>query len=151
VTAELAPPPATAPTPPSPPLSGGALVEEIKKGLAQLGCYAGPIDDKWKNAPTRSAVKKFVAAVHLATATEKPTNGLLDAVRSSTGRVCPPACGPREVKRKGECVAKTCDGKLVLDDDGKCVKPEDKAKRAALPTAAVPMPRAAPPGLAKKK
>jgi tetratricopeptide (TPR) repeat protein len=147
LTAELAPPSPQ----PSPPLSGGALVEEIKKGLAQLGCYAGPIDDKWKTASTRSAVKKFVAAVHPATATEKPTQGLLDAVRSSAGRVCPSACGPRELKRKGECVAKTCPGKLVLDDVGKCVKPDDKTKRAALPDAAVPVPRAAPSGLAKKK
>ena len=146
LTAELAPPPVTAPSQPSSPFSGGALVEEIKRGLAQLGCYAGPIDDKWKTTPTRSAVKKFAAAVHLATATEKPTNGLLDAVRNSTGRVCPPACGPREVKRKGECVAKTCFGKLVLDDDGKCVKPDDEAKRAA-----VPVPRAAPASLARKK
>jgi tetratricopeptide (TPR) repeat protein len=150
LTAEIAPPP-TAAAQPSSPLSGGALVEEIKKGLAQLGCYAGPIDDKWKTAPTRSAVKKFVGAVHLATATEKPTRDLLDAVRSSTGRVCPSACGQREVKRKGECVAKTCPGKLVLDDAGKCVKPDDKTKRAALPDAAVPLPRAAPAGLARKK
>ena len=147
-TAELAPPP-TAPSQVSPPLSGGALVKEIKKGLAQLGCYPGPIDDKWKDAPTRSAVKKFVAAVHLTTATDKPTNGLLDAVRGSTGQVCSSACGPREIKQKGECVAKTCPGKLVLDDAGKCVKP-DTTKRAAVSNA-VPVPQADPRGLAKKK
>jgi tetratricopeptide (TPR) repeat protein len=149
LTAELAPPPATAPSQPSPPLSGGALVEEIKKGLTRLGCYAGPIDDKWKTAATRSAVKKFAAAVQLAAASEKPTQDLLDAVRNSTGRVCPPACGPREVKRKGACVAKTCNGKLVLDDDGKCVKPDDK--RAALPSAAGPAPQAARPASGDKK
>ena len=148
-TAVLAPAPPTVAAQPSPSLSGGALVEAIKKGLAQVGCYAGPIDDKWKSASTRSAVKKFVAAVHLATATEKPTQGLLDAVRSSTGQVCAPACGAGEVKRKGECVAKTCPGKQVLDADGKCARPD--VKRAALPSAAGPAPHAAAPGPAKKK
>ena len=129
-TAELAPPPTPAPQV-APPLSGGALVKEIKKGLAQLGCYTGPIDDKWKTASTRSAVNTFVAAVHLAFAIDKPSNHLLGAVRSSTGQVCPAACGPHEVKRKGECVAKTCPGRLVLDRKGKCMKPGDK--RAAIP------------------
>ncbi len=79
---------------PSQPLAGGALVKEIKKGLAQLGCYTGPIDDKWTSAPTRAAVKRFVAAVHVAAKTDKPTNDLLGAVRSSAGRVCRSAAAP---------------------------------------------------------
>jgi hypothetical protein len=145
LTAELAPPP-TAPSQVPPPLSGGALVEEIKKGLAQAGCYTGPIDDKWKNTSTRSAVKKFVAAAHLATATDKPSRSLLDAVQGATGQVCASACGSREVKRKGECVAKTCPGKLVLDDAGKCVKPDEKAKRAA-----IPLPQPPPANLARTR
>ena len=138
-TVELGAPPATVPARIVSPLSGGELVTEIKKGLAQVGCYTGPIDDRWKTASTRSALKIFVAAVHLPTATDQPSNELLDAVRGSTGQVCGAACGPREVKRKGECVAKTCPGKLVLADDGKCVKPGDMNKHAA-----VPLPRPAP-------
>ena len=54
LTAEISAPP-TVPPQPSSPLSGGALVKEIKKGLTQLGCYSGPIDDTWKSASTRSA------------------------------------------------------------------------------------------------
>jgi len=100
-TVELGPPPASIPARIISPLSGSALVTEIKKGLAQLGCYTGPIDDKWKTASTRSALKTFVAAVHLPVATDQPSNELLDAVHGSTGQVCPAACGPREVKRKG--------------------------------------------------
>jgi len=52
-------------------------------------------------------VKTFAGALHLAAAIEEPTQVPLDAVRSSSGDVCASACGPREVKRKGECVAKT--------------------------------------------
>ena len=71
---------------------------------------------------------------------------MLDAVRGSTGQVCPAACGPREVKRKGECVAKTCPGKLMLADDGKCVKPGDLNKHAA-----VPLPLPAPTASREKR
>jgi tetratricopeptide (TPR) repeat protein len=106
-TGELAPPsPGAAPSQTPPPLAGGALVKEIKKGLAQSGCYTGAIDDRWTNASTRAAVKRFVAAVHPAIATDKPSNGLLDAVRSSAGRVCRsaaaplPRADPRDVVRK---------------------------------------------------
>ncbi len=94
---ELTPPKETLVVPaPSRLLAGGALIEEIKKELKRVGCYAGPIDDNWTTAQTATSIKKFVKAAHASASPEQPTTDFLDALRGRSERVCPLECGARE-------------------------------------------------------
>src|ERR1700674_884102 len=129
--AELTPPadnPAVAP--PMRPLSGDALVKEIKKQLKRVGCYAGPIDDNWMTPQTDASVKKFIKAARSSASPSEPTMEFLDALRGKSGRVCPLECRAREVESAGQCVAKTCKNGFDLDDDGNCVRQKSHNKKA---------------------
>jgi len=85
-------------------LSGGALVQLIKKELKRLGCYAGRIDDDWANSETKSSVKRFVKYANRSEP-KNPDIEFLNVVRSRSGRVCSLECGPHRIERNGQCVA----------------------------------------------
>jgi uncharacterized caspase-like protein len=147
---ELTPPKETLVVPaPSRLLAGGALIEEIKKELKRVGCYAGPIDDNWTTAQTATAIKKFVKAAHASASPEQPTTDFLDALRGRSERVCPLECGAREVEADGQCMAKRCGTGYALDKGGDCVKQRDRWKGTERPREAARStnnePAAAPP------
>jgi Caspase domain len=147
---ELTPPQQTLVAPaPSRLLAGAALVEEIKKELKRVGCYAGPVDDNWTTAQTGTSIKKFVKAAHASASPDQPTTDLLDALRGRSDRVCPLECGAREVEAGGQCVAKRCATGYARDQDGDCVKQKDRRKDAARSRKAAPStnnePAASPP------
>ena len=79
-TAMLVEPPKPVSAIPSP-LTGSALVEEIKKELQRVGCYAGRLDDKWTTAETTSSVQKFVKYANLPSLPQEPALELLEALR----------------------------------------------------------------------
>jgi len=151
---ELTPPKETLVVPaPSRLLAGGALIEEIKKELKRVGCYAGTIDDNWTTAQTATSIKKFVKAAHASASPEQPTTDFLDALRGRSERVCPLECGAREVEADGQCVAKRCGTGYALDKGGDCVKQRDRWKGTERPREAARStnkePAAAPPSGAR--
>jgi Caspase domain len=102
------PPTAPVQSPSRPPdvLSGGALVQLIKKELKRLGCYAGRIDDDWASSETKSSVTRFVKYANLSAEPKNPDVDFLSLVRSRPGRVCPLECGTQKIERNGQCVAR---------------------------------------------
>jgi hypothetical protein len=109
-------PAATAPAP----LSGAALVQEIKKELKRVGCYAGRLDDQWTNNETRASVQKFARYAKLTTTPTDPGMDFLEQLRGKADRVCPLECNVRQVEKDGQCIAKTCPGGQRLDAAGNC-------------------------------
>lgn len=87
-------------------VSGGALVQSIKKELKRLGCYTGRIDDDWASNETKSSVNRFVKYANLSTQPRNPDIEFLNSVRSRPGRVCPLECGTPKIERNGRCVAR---------------------------------------------
>jgi hypothetical protein len=87
-------------------LSGGALVQGIKRELMRLGCYAGRIDDHWATSETKSSLNRFAKYANLSAEPKNPDVEFLDFIRSRTGRVCPLECGAQKIDRNGQCVAR---------------------------------------------
>jgi hypothetical protein len=87
-------------------LSGGALVQGIKRELKRLGCYTGRIDDDWATSETKSSLNRFAKYANLAAEPKNPDVEFLDLVRSTPGRVCPLECGAQKIERDGQCVAR---------------------------------------------
>ena len=94
---------------------------------AAARCLAGRIDTDWRGADTKSAIAKFA---NLRTTPNEPTDGLLDALRGATARVCPLDCGNRQVEKNGQCVAKICPGGRRLTRDGSCEETRERGKTA---------------------
>jgi uncharacterized caspase-like protein len=111
--------PPTVPEPP--PLSGVALIREIKKELTRVGCYRGPIDDRWSTTATQSSIKNFVKYAGLSSAPSQARIEFLDTIRGRSDRVCPLECSPRQVEQEGRCVAKTCSDGERLAANGSCI------------------------------
>jgi len=133
-TAMLARPPSE-PTlqPSSPPaLAGGALIRKIKIELKRVGCYGGPIDEKWTTATVQASIDRFAKRASLQIPSGEPTSEFLDAIRGKSGTVCPPECTARQVEKAGGCVAKTCPAGVSLNDSGKCEKRGVRERTAAL-------------------
>ena len=129
-------PPAESPTgpklmPPAP--ASSALIQDIKKELKRVGCYAGRIDDKWATADTKSSVQKFVRFARLSTTPNEPAADFLEALRGRSERVCPIECGAREVETNGRCVTKACPSGSTLGANGTCRKQQERAKTASRP------------------
>src|SRR5215470_16251539 len=106
-------------------LSGGALVQGIKKELKRLGCYMGRIDDDWASSETKLSVMRFVKYANLS-APKNPDIDFFNVVRSRSGRVCPLECGAQKIERNGQCVAR---GK---EPEKPSVRPSE-AKENAIP------------------
>lgn len=100
--AELVPGPSPQPNA----LSGGALVQGIKRELKRLGCYAGRIDDNWTSNETKSSLNRFAKHANLSAEPKNPDVEFLDFIRSRPGPVCPLECGSQKVERNGQCVAR---------------------------------------------
>jgi uncharacterized caspase-like protein len=90
----------------APPLTGGALIQEIKKELKRVGCYTGNIDNEWKSAEVKHSLAKFAKIASLAKTPEEPDPIFLNTLRGQITRVCPIECGKNEVESQGKCVAK---------------------------------------------
>jgi uncharacterized caspase-like protein len=143
---------ATPPNDPSPArqaaaLSGAALVSEIKKELARVGCYTGQVDGEWGTRDTRSALDRFVKHASLSTKPHEPAVDLLEVIRGRTDRVCPLECGAREIERDGKCVAKACPRGSGLASDGTCEKrsrPADRRKEPVKTASRHPAPTVSP-------
>ena len=124
-------PPAGLPVPGTPPLSSGALVQEVKKELRRVGCYAGPLDDKWPTRAATASLQKF--AKHASVAALELTPELLDVLRKRPERTCPHECSVREVESDGRCVLKKCPAQQRLDRQGKCIAAAVATRRPSEP------------------
>jgi hypothetical protein len=87
-------------------LSGGALVQGIKRELKRVGCYTGRIDDDWTTSETKSSLNRFAKYGNLSAEPTIPDVEFLDFVRSRPDRVCPLECGAQKIERNGQCVAR---------------------------------------------
>jgi uncharacterized caspase-like protein len=134
----------SAPSKPIPTLSGSALVQEIKKELRRVGCYAGRLDDKWMSAEMKSSVNKFVKYAKLSTAPREPEIDFLESLRGHAARVCPLECSPREVERNRRCVTKSCPSGSTLGSNGNCERQKERVKTASQP-AKTPLERGTQP------
>ncbi|HEY6257901.1 MAG TPA: DUF6719 family protein [Xanthobacteraceae bacterium] len=143
-TAMLTPPSAPLPAAPRP-LAGGALVQEIKKELRRVGCYGGPIDEKWPTSEAMAAAKKFATYATLPTPKMEPTIELLDAIRGKSERVCPLECDSHQVEKDGRCIAKSCPKGLNIDDNGNCTRPPKAPTRPADASLSQPEPSSTHP------
>ena len=76
-----------------PPPAGAALIQEIKKELKRVGCYAGRIDEHWATADTKASIGRFVKYASLSTIPGEPTADFLDLLRGRAARVCTVVCG----------------------------------------------------------
>ena len=126
-------------------------MSSIKRELERLGCYHGRVDEDWTTPRTKRSVNEFARLAHLE-APHVPDAALLEILKAQRVRVCPWMCGPRQVKRGGACIAKTCPRGERLDEEGDCVAPPPKRVvppliRHAAPTPVRPEPTrpAAPP------
>jgi hypothetical protein len=135
-TAMVAPNPTSRPAPASPSQLSG-LVQEIKKELKRVGCYAGPIDESW-SAAAKSSAQRFAKYAKLPATPGEPAVDFLHAIRATSDRVCPLECNVRQVERDGQCVAKTCPGGSVPETDGTCGKPQERSKLASRSAEAPP-------------
>ena len=103
-TALVSPPPAPPVQQPAPSvLTGSALIVEIKRQLQRVGCYAGPLNDRW-SSDAKTSVAKF-ARYASAPAGKEATNDLLQAIRAKLERVCPLECTAGKIEKDGQCVA----------------------------------------------
>jgi hypothetical protein len=118
-----------------PPMTGAALVQEIKKELKRVGCYGGHLDDKWASGDTRASVARFVKFANLSSAPDEPVLEFLEALRSKAERVCPTECSARQVVVDGRCVTKTCPAGSVLNAAGECDKQAERQRTAVRPPA----------------
>ena len=80
----LTPPSQPEPVTAAAPLSGSALIVEIKKELKRVGCLAGGPDDKWANGETKSSIRRFVRFARLPSAPDEPAVEFLDVIRSKS-------------------------------------------------------------------
>jgi uncharacterized caspase-like protein len=116
-----------------PAMNEGQFVVAIKTELNRLGCYFAPVDSNWQAPALRNAIADFAARTHQAKLPDGPAPEFLESLKAHSGRVCVPACGPRERESNGQCVAKGCAATEVLDRDGNCVpRGEPKPGRPAV-------------------
>jgi uncharacterized caspase-like protein len=93
-----------APSIASPPADRAGLVRALQQELTRAGCNPGPIDGQWGEQGRRAA-RKFTGLQQSRIDTDEPTQALLEALRATTGRVCPVACEEGEKLVGGACVA----------------------------------------------
>lgn len=91
----------------------------LQTELSRIGCSTQEPDGAWGNA-SRDALTAFSEATGVKLASLEPDPAVLDMLRAREGRVCPLACGSREVEKGGRCVAKTCRKGETLDRNGHC-------------------------------
>jgi uncharacterized caspase-like protein len=111
-------------------LSAAETSRSVQTELRRVGCYTGTIDDQWTDAARRS-LDLFNKHAGLKLDVKLASPEALDAIRSSSARVCPLACD-RGFRADGErCVKIACDSGFALNDDGHCERNKERpsAKR----------------------
>jgi len=89
------------------------LIRELKIELKRTGCYVGRIDGSWSKGASNDAVRKFARYAKLPSATEQPSDRLLELIKSKPDGFCPPECGVREVERNGRCVKREAPARVI--------------------------------------
>ena len=79
------------------------LVRALQRELGRVGCYAGPVDGAWGDAPRR-AMRAFLADINASLPVEQPDDILLRLLRGQQRRVCHAAC-PEEWATAEGCTA----------------------------------------------
>jgi hypothetical protein len=69
--------------------SGGrpSLIASIQEELRRVGCYAGTVDGDW-NGSTRTAMRAFIASVHVSLPADRPDYILLTLLQGHSSRAC---------------------------------------------------------------
>jgi len=96
------------------------LPRRIQTALSDIGCDPGPIDGEW-GRKSRRALESFADHANVELPEDVVSSETLDLLEQFEARICPLACGAREVERDGRCVAKTCPSGQRLDGAGRCV------------------------------
>lgn len=112
------------------------LTLRIQKQLSRVGCSPGRPDGVW-GRKGRRALRAFVRHSKVQLASLDPSQDVLSALTGHDGRVCPLACGRRQVVKGNRCVLKTCSRSQVLNRAGRCVakaKPKPKSKKTGKKT-----------------
>jgi hypothetical protein len=142
-TANLAPSNVAAPAQAAvPPAFNKDLVLDIKRELKRVGCYAGPINDKWATVEIISSVERFAKHAGLQTP-DYPSQEFLGAIRSKSLRFCPVICGEGFRVSDGRCVRIACKSGEVRNANGSCVRVAAKPQK---PEREKPSKRSGAPG-----
>jgi uncharacterized caspase-like protein len=142
-TANLAPSNVAAPAQAAvPPAFNKDLVLDIKRELKRVGCYAGPINDKWATVEIISSVERFAKHAGLQTP-DYPSQEFLGAIRSKSLRFCPVICGEGFRVSDGRCVRIACKSGEVRNASGSCVRVAAKPQK---PEREKPSKRSGAPG-----
>jgi hypothetical protein len=104
------------------------LTRGLQDELRRTGCSAAKADGIW-GPQSQKALQRFGDAANKTVEAALPSQAALDLVRATTGRVCTPICGVRQVLKEGECIAKTCTTGLILSKKGECIEVKQKPKQ----------------------
>jgi uncharacterized caspase-like protein len=81
------------------------IVRAVQRELKRVGCYPGAIDGKW-GAGGKEALRQFTRLAKIDLQTDDASEAALSAIVRQKARICPLVCGPAEVNKGGQCVAK---------------------------------------------
>jgi hypothetical protein len=100
----------------------------LQAELKRVGCKTGDVDGEW-NGSARRALAAFNDNAGTKFDVKLASIDALDAVRASTGRVCPLDC-ERGYRASGDrCVKISCDDGFVPGANGSCQKRPERAPR----------------------
>jgi hypothetical protein len=86
------------------PSAGPALVRELQRELARVGCYDGAINGAWTE-PSRQALRAFIEHVNAKLPTGHAEFAHLALVRGHAGQACGACPAGEEMIAEGRCVA----------------------------------------------
>jgi hypothetical protein len=97
----------TPPTPLAPPArpTRQAIIIEMKKELARIGCYAGPVDDQWPTTAGRTALADYGKHAKIRVPADAPSDAFLANLKLHSDRICPLVCASGMKAVDGICVA----------------------------------------------
>ncbi len=95
------------------------LASSVQNELKRLGCYSGDVDGIWGRVSQRAA-SDFEKHAAEQLASLEPSSGMLNLLRSQTGRICPLVCDARHEVRGNLCVLKICPRGQILSSRGTC-------------------------------
>ena len=115
----------------TPPLD---LPRALQAELRRVGCNTGAVDGSWSTA-SQKALDLFNKHAGMKLDVKTASLDALDAVKASTGRICPLICETGYRADGERCVKITCRSGYQLNEDGACEKIETRkptAKREEL-------------------
>lgn len=85
------------------PLDFDVLARSVQVELKRVGCFKGPINGSWRALST-AALKEYAKHANLADTSGRPSEEVLNLLKTASGRVCPLFCGSDERVIGDKCV-----------------------------------------------